>query len=125
MLALTRYAQLYARDSFNIFNRNYSQIISNDLDVQYFEYFGQVIKDTRPFCMERVGKTFSKAEIESWASLDWQGKNPNTDKSTIFTYCGGYNCIPFINSSSRQIRQGERIKHLQRPANERQKIVYL
>jgi hypothetical protein len=91
--ALTRYAQLYARDSFNIFNRNYSQIIANDLDVQYFEYFGQVIKDTRPFCMERVGKTFSKAEIESWASLSWQGKNPNTDKSTIFTYCGGYNCI--------------------------------
>jgi hypothetical protein len=123
--ALTRYAQLYARDSFNIFNRNYSQIIANDLDVQYFEYFGQVIKDTRPFCMERVGKTFSKAEIESWASLSWQGKNPNTDKSTVFYLLWWLQLYTFINPTSIQSRQGERIKHIQRPANERQKIVYL
>ena len=90
---LTRYVQLYARDSFNIYNRNYTQIIANDLDVQYFEYFGQVIRDSRDFCKQRVGRTYSKAEIESWAGLSWQGKNPNTDKTTIFSYCGGYNCI--------------------------------
>lgn len=91
--ALTRYVQLYARDSFNIYNRNYTQIIANDLEVKYFEYFGQTIRDTRDFCKQRVGRTYSKAEIESWANLSWQGKNPNTDKTTIFSYCGGYNCI--------------------------------
>ena len=90
---LTRYVQLYARDSFNIYNRNYTQIIANDLEVKYFEYFGQTIRDTRDFCKQRVGRTYSKAEIESWANLSWQGKNPNTDKTTIFSYLGGYSCI--------------------------------
>lgn len=90
--ALSRYVSLYARDSFNIFNRNYTLLISNDFDVQYYEYAGVILRDSRQFCKERVGRVYSRGEIESWASLTWQGKNYNTDKTTIFSYLGGYNC---------------------------------
>jgi hypothetical protein len=47
---------------------------------------------TRPFCEERVGNFYHQKEIESWANIDWQGKRPGTTSSSIFIYCGGYNC---------------------------------
>lgn len=90
---LTSYVKRYARDSFAIFDRTYTNIISQDMDVEYFEYSGGTLKDTRDFCAARVGNVYTKDEIESWASEDWQGKNPSTDSATIFSYCGGYNCI--------------------------------
>lgn len=40
--ALTRYAQLYARDSFNIFNRNYTHLVGEDIGVEYYEYAGGI-----------------------------------------------------------------------------------
>ena len=94
--ALTRYAQLYARDSFNIFNRNYTHLIGEDIGVEYYEYAGGAVKDSRDFCLQRIGRYFSKKEVESWASLSWQGKRPETDSKTIFSYRGGYNCMHSI-----------------------------
>jgi len=40
-----------------------------------------------------VGKVFTTEEVKEWASLDWQGKNPATNASNIFTLLGGYNCM--------------------------------
>jgi len=94
--ALTRYAQLYARDSFNIFNRNYTHLIGEDIGVEYYEYAGGLVKDSRDFCVRRAGRYFSKKEIEGWASESWQGKRPETDSKTIFSYAGGYNCMHSI-----------------------------
>lgn len=93
---LTRYAQLYARDSFNIFNRNYTHLLSEDVGAEYFEYAGGRVRDSRDFCLQRVGRIYSKSEIEGWASESWQGKRPETDKKTIFSYAGGYNCMHSI-----------------------------
>lgn len=56
--ALTRYAQLYARDSFNIFNRNYTHLIGEDIGVEYYEYAGGAVKDSRDFCLQRMGRFF-------------------------------------------------------------------
>lgn len=90
---LTRYVGLYARDSFNIFNSTYAHVIADDLGAEFFEYCCGLVKDSRDFCKKRVGKIYSKKEIESWASQDWQGKNPNTTSTTIFEYRGGFNCM--------------------------------
>lgn len=90
---LSRYVSLYARDSFNIFNSTYAQTINNDIGVEYYEYCCGLVKDSREFCRQRVGNIYSKAEVESWAGLSWQGKNPATDKASIFVYRGGYNCM--------------------------------
>ncbi len=90
---LTSYVKRYAHDSMAIFDNTYTQLISQDVEVELWEYSGGLLKDSRDFCRERDGNVYTKEEIESWASGDWQGKNPATDAATIFAYRGGYNCI--------------------------------
>jgi len=90
---LTSYAKRYARDSMAIFDNTYTQIIANDIGVEYWEYSGGTLEDSRDFCLQRVDRVYTSEEIRTWADKDWQGKNPATNSETIFAYRGGYNCI--------------------------------
>lgn len=90
---LTSYVKRYARDSIAIFDNSYTQLVAQDAGVELWEYSGGTLKDTREFCLERHGNVYTTEEIESWANESWQGKNPATDQTTIFSYRGGYNCI--------------------------------
>lgn len=91
--ALLRYSKTYAHDTFAIADRSYTSVVSEDLGAEWFLYLGDVIATTRPFCEARHNKFFYYKEIEAWASLsEWAGRIPSTDKATIFTYAGGYNC---------------------------------
>jgi hypothetical protein len=100
---LTRYVSQVANDSIRQFNRNYTKAISDDLGLTHFYYKGTKIKDTRSFCVARSGKYFTKEEVESWASLEWAGKNPATNKQTIFILCGGWNCRHDLNPVSKEL----------------------
>lgn len=62
---------------------------SNELGLDYFIYSGTEMSRTRPFCEERIGKIYTREEVESWRNLTWEGKNTNYDP---FLDCGGYNC---------------------------------
>lgn len=90
---LTTYVKRYARDTISTFDRTYTQLVSENAGVEYYAYSGGTLKDSRDFCLERVGNVYTKDEIISWADEDWKGKNPATDAATIFSYCGGYNCV--------------------------------
>lgn len=89
---LAKYTNQIANDSIRQFNRNYTKAISDDLGLEFYYYKGTKIQDTRPFCVARSGRYFTKEQVESWAAQNWQGKNPSTNKQTIFVLCGGYNC---------------------------------
>jgi len=87
-----RYVKQITTDSLNQFSRNYLQTATNDLGLEWFYYSGTTRQTTRPFCRERAGKYWHQSEIEAWADRDWKGKIPGTNKSSIFTYAGGFNC---------------------------------
>ena len=90
---LERYIKQTTNDAIMVFNREYIQAISDDLDFGFYRYKGTVIEDTRPFCKSRSGKVFTKEEVKKWADLGkWDGRMDGTTQSTIFSYCGGYNC---------------------------------
>jgi len=89
---LARYVKQVSNDAIEQFNRKYIETMTADLDVGYWLYAGTVIKDSRPFCVARTGRVFTTKEVKSWASLSWSGKIPATDKATIISYLGGYNC---------------------------------
>jgi hypothetical protein len=89
---LSRYVKQVSNDSIEQFNRAYMETLTSDIDVDYWIYSGTTIKDSRPFCKARVGKAFTTKQVQSWASLTWDGKIPATNKATIKTYLGGYNC---------------------------------
>lgn len=89
---LVSHVKRVAYDSFAVSDRTYTNIISEDLGLEFYLYQGGTIEDTRDFCSQRNGKYFHKKEIQAWASIKWQGKNSATTKSTIFAFAGGYNC---------------------------------
>lgn len=94
---LASYSKQQARDLFAITDRKYTQIISEDFGIEFYEYSGGVIKDTRDFCLERVDQVWHFKEIQEWGNIQqWQGRARGTDPSTIFALLGGYNCIHIL-----------------------------
>lgn len=89
---LTRHARQVAFDAFAFSDRTYSHTVSTGLGFEWYRYQGGLIKDSREFCIERVGKIYHKSEIEAWANLRWRGKTQNTNQDSIYSYLGGYNC---------------------------------
>lgn len=89
---MERYSRLYAHDQFSISDASYTSVIAEELDVEWFFYSGDTIATTRPFCDKRHNQFFYYKEIEDWASLDWSGKIPETNSSTIYSYRGGFGC---------------------------------
>jgi hypothetical protein len=87
--AYERYVGGYAHDTFFAQSRQQDNFFAEQLGLEYFMYVGEIIKDSRPFCIARHGKVFSREQGEEWNSLDWQGKIPDID---FFDQCGGYNC---------------------------------
>lgn len=84
--------RINAQDSVMMFNRQYINTVSADLNISYFIYSGTAIKTSRSFCASRAGKIYPKKEIEGWAKLTWNGKKPGTNEKTIFEFAGGWNC---------------------------------
>lgn len=83
---LVNYARLYARDNLANFMREVNVTKSEDIGITQFYYMGDVIATTRSFCRQRVGKTYTKDQINSW-TYKWQGKS-----GPAMTNCGGWNC---------------------------------
>lgn len=90
---LYRYSKQMAYDVFAVADRNYTNNLAIDLEVQFYQYTGGLVEDSRQFCITRNGKYYHRKEVESWGDLKaWDGKIQGTDKKTIFIYAGGYRC---------------------------------
>lgn len=95
---LLRYTTTYTADTLFNYSRGWQEAVTADLGLEFYLYSGGLTAKgknsggSREFCIDRVGKYYHRKEIESWAALDWKGKNPLTTKSSIFTFAGGYNC---------------------------------
>lgn len=82
-----------SRDIFSVTDRSYNNAVGEELELQFVEYAGGLVKDSRPFCVEREGQIFHINEVRAWAALDWQGKYRRTSESNIIDWLGGYNCM--------------------------------
>ena len=82
---LSQYAALYARDmTMNFHNQVMLTKAGNDYDK--FLYMGTIMARSRDFCIQRVGKAYTKKQIKSW-TYKWAGKS-----GPAMTHRGGYNC---------------------------------
>lgn len=82
-----------SRDLFSVADRSYNNAVGEELALQFIQYAGGLVTDSRPFCVERDNKFYHIKEVQSWAKLDWQGKYRRTTKSNIKDWLGGYNCM--------------------------------
>jgi hypothetical protein len=113
---LEKHLTQVATDSINQYSRNYTQIVSSDLGLEWFGYRNTLIKTSRPFCIAMVERRyFHVSEIPDLIKAnDLMWKNPKTGKrervpinkktnlphgmypetnvANFLTLLGGYNC---------------------------------
>lgn len=80
---LRRYASVYAHDSIMELDQSVNLMAGNNFNAQHFLYSGPFDQVTRPFCQARVGKVFTKAEINGMQN------DAGTD---VWMTRGGWNC---------------------------------
>lgn len=90
---LMRYSKQISSDTLFNYSRSVQESISQNAGLEFYFYQGGIMDTTRAFCASRAGKYFGKKEVEAWAKLgNWDGRRPGTTQSTIFIYCGGFQC---------------------------------
>jgi hypothetical protein len=91
---MQRYLRTYAYDTFSHIQRSIDLNIADTYGLNSFVYFGDVIKDTREFCLQRVNQVFTREDLESWQGENLAGKN---DDVPVEISLGGYNCRHKLN----------------------------
>jgi len=57
--------------------------------LNHFTYTGTLVRDSRPFCVNMVGRTLTEKQIrDRWNSQSWKGKSSGDP----FIVRGGYRC---------------------------------
>lgn len=90
---LHNWASQTSRDSFSVADRAYNNAVGRELELEFIQYAGGTVRDSREFCVERAGQFYHVLEVESWSTLQWQGKYRNTTPSNMLDWLGGYNCM--------------------------------
>jgi len=60
----------------------------DEAGVTKYKYIGNLIGDSRPWCVSHVGKVFTREQITAWAGISWQGKKSGDP----FIVRGGWRC---------------------------------
>jgi len=85
---LRRYANVYIQDSIMQFNAQAVVALGREIGTERWKYYGDTINDSREFCREHAGKTYTTEEIYKIWEGDWKGKSSGDP----FIVRGGYNC---------------------------------
>jgi hypothetical protein len=80
------YAKQHTKDAVMNFYNEVHQKKAEDAGLRHFMYFGDIINTSRQFCRVRVGKYYTKKQIDSWTH-SWAGK-----RGPAWDYRGGWNC---------------------------------
>ncbi len=85
---MRRYASQIAQDSLMQFDSAINVRAGIEAGATKWKYYGDVIRDSRQFCRDHVGNTYTTEEIEEIWQGSWSGKS----SSDAFSARGGYNC---------------------------------
>lgn len=107
---LERYTKQITTDSLNQYSRQYSNLVANDLGLDWFMYDGSIIKTSRAFCEACVKKKYiHRSEFPKLLKGDFpefkeekgtiyektglpDGMIAGTNTANFPVYAGGYNC---------------------------------
>lgn len=108
--ALERYTKQITNDTLNQYAASYSDVVTSDLGLEWFEYTGALIATSRCFCDALIKKKYIhvselanivKGNFEEFKDADCtlntkyelpEGMIPNTNAHNFKIYRGGYNC---------------------------------
>jgi len=85
---MRKYARQMVQDSLMQFDASINIAIGKEAGATKWKYYGNIMRDSRPFCVEHAGNTYTEDEIAQIWSGEWKGKAPGDP----FIVRGGYNC---------------------------------
>lgn len=85
---MRRYASQMAQDALMQFDASINVNAGIEAGATSWLYYGDVIRDSREFCREHAGNSYTLEEIQQVWSGDWKGKASGDP----FIVRGGYNC---------------------------------
>ena len=85
---MSMHAGTIAQDGLMEYYSTAMSMSAKDAGVTDFLYYGSLIKDSRPWCVSHVGKTYTLGQIKTFDSQKWAGKKAG---STLIN-AGGYRC---------------------------------
>lgn len=94
------YAKQTINDMLSGFARNYHNIVTSDLGIEWFEYIGALMDTSRPICIALTHKHYiHKSELAGIAKglvdgvqISREGMMPGTTGQNFINRCGGWNC---------------------------------
>jgi hypothetical protein len=100
------YAKTYVTDAVNTYSRQYGQIITDDLGLDWFDFSGSILKTSRPICLKMHEKRyFHRSQFKDlikgivWGEKTPIGKNgfplgmkEGTTEQNYQTLCNGWQC---------------------------------
>ena len=114
--ALSKYTGQIATDSINQFSASYTNIVTEDLGLEWFQYVGALVADSRDLCQRLEQKNFiHKSELPQIVKGIIDGKQvPIYPKTGL-----PYGMIPGTNAQNFMIRRGGyRCNHQLKPVSE-------
>jgi len=84
---MTAYAKQFANDSVMDFHNQVNLAKGDELGLNHYLYYGDIMATSRDFCIKRVGKVYTRNQIDAWNDMSWAGK-----AGPAFENRGGYNC---------------------------------
>lgn len=87
---LERHWKTVSFDLYQRIDRTANLIYADELGLNWAVYSGTLEEDSRPFCIARVNRVFSREDILKWKDLTWAGK-PKIGYDPL-TDVGGFNC---------------------------------
>lgn len=98
---LERHWKTNTFDLFQRIDRTAGLIYADKLGFNDAIFSGTLEEDSRPFCIKRVNRVYTREEIKAWAKLEFAGK-PKIGYDP-FTDCGGHNCRHHLSWISKEI----------------------
>lgn len=97
---LVSYAKQVINDTLSSFSRNYNNLVTDDLGLEWYEYIGALVDTSRPMCIVLVEKKYiHKSELAGIArgvvdreKVSTEGFMPGTTGENFVSRCCGYNC---------------------------------
>lgn len=84
--SLASLARMFARDMTMNYHNEVNVYKGEQIGMKDFLYVGDIMGTTRDFCRRRVGRVYTKKQINGW-TYKWAGKS-----GPAMTHRGGYNC---------------------------------
>lgn len=87
----------FAYDLFHQYDSAYGKSIADEIGLKYFVYAGGLIEDSRPFCVDKNNKVYTREDAEKWKDDPRLPRTKDELKSGVLTYDpiidrGRWNC---------------------------------